>query len=212
MIGEGDLLVAKYIPERTQNGYLARISIELLRESGEKRELDYTYPRSLPRGMTHSLRKSSFTNLEGKARVSHGCRAAELEPSPPARTPGWHRHRNRRAVEPSVRGRDFDLGGVNLKRQSQRPTAFEAQLNRLADVRQRLFFGGSLGNAARQRRAFRDYKSVLAPLKGHYELHQVHDRAAPVEKQPRVSGTPAGSTQRRSSQAHAVRRISSRMS
>lgn len=45
MKGGKDLLVAKYIPERTETGYRARISIEFQPASGEKHELDYTYPR-----------------------------------------------------------------------------------------------------------------------------------------------------------------------
>jgi len=45
MNAEKDLLVAKYIPERTASGYMARVCIELLMRSGQKREVDYTYPR-----------------------------------------------------------------------------------------------------------------------------------------------------------------------
>jgi hypothetical protein len=44
MIADKDLMVAKYIPERTKNGYVARIRIELVRASGEKHDLDYLYP------------------------------------------------------------------------------------------------------------------------------------------------------------------------
>jgi hypothetical protein len=43
MNGEKDLLVAKYITERTRTGYMARIVIACSQTG--KTEVDYTYPR-----------------------------------------------------------------------------------------------------------------------------------------------------------------------
>jgi hypothetical protein len=40
-----DLVVAKYIPEPTTDGYLARIQIEFHRRDADNHSLDYAYPR-----------------------------------------------------------------------------------------------------------------------------------------------------------------------
>jgi hypothetical protein len=42
MADERATLVARYLPERTKNGYVARIQIELMRASGQKHDFDYT--------------------------------------------------------------------------------------------------------------------------------------------------------------------------
>jgi hypothetical protein len=81
MIADKDLLVAKYIPERTKSGYMARICIELVRASGEKHDLDYIYPREF-REMNDALAKAF--QLVGRWRARYAP-DADLVIEPPSR-------------------------------------------------------------------------------------------------------------------------------
>jgi hypothetical protein len=81
MVAEKDLLVAKYLPERTKTGYMARIRIELLRASGEKHGLDYTYPRAFAE-MNDALAKAF--QLLGRWRASYAP-DADVIIEPPSR-------------------------------------------------------------------------------------------------------------------------------